>query len=96
MEVYFHKERNEGKHSCYVNHKNIRAEMARNNYNIADMAKLMGITRPTYCALVNGNIEPGIKRMIKLARVLSMPVESLFNFNWIGEEKNREEEEHVR
>jgi transcriptional regulator with XRE-family HTH domain len=80
MEVYFRKKRVEGNYGRYININNIRAEMARNNYNIADMAELMGITKPTYCALLKGSKEPSISRMAKLAQIFKMPVSHFFNF----------------
>lgn len=82
--LIFRKDRVVGNYSYLVKDSVIRAEMARNGYTYTDMAKMMGVSAPTYQSFINGKIEPSASRMVKLANIFNMPVTEFFNLETEG------------
>jgi putative transcriptional regulator len=59
---------------------NNRVQEYRQQLNLtqADLAETVGVTRQTIIAIEKGNYEPSVRLALKLARLLSVPVETLF------------------
>jgi transcriptional regulator with XRE-family HTH domain len=81
--VSFRKDRQEGRYSHFINDSAIRAEMARNNYNYSDMAKMMGVTHNTFQAFINGKIEPSAGRISQVCKIFNLPASALFMLDCI-------------
>ena len=56
----------------------LREERARLNLTQAELAALVGVSRKTFNTVENGVFIPSTVLALRLARALSVPVESLF------------------
>lgn len=57
----------------------LKVQRAMRDLTQADLAALAGITRKSINAIETGNMVPSTVLALKLAKVLSVPVESLFS-----------------
>ena len=60
----------------YIKSLSPKMEIARKNANFSqeDICKEIGISRRTYSAWLQGNIDPGIGRMIMFCRACNVPL----------------------
>jgi len=62
----------------------------KNNWTQEDIAKIFGISRPTYIAIEKGNISMTIDQLNRLANRLGCQAEDIMSENVVDEEKYRE------
>jgi putative transcriptional regulator len=59
-------------------HNTIKVQRAIRNLTQADLADLAGVTRRSVNAIETGRMVPSVVLALKLARVLGVPVETIF------------------
>lgn len=57
---------------------NIKALRKAKGLRQEDMAKLLGVSRQTIVAMENNKYDPTLELAMKVARLLGLPVESIF------------------
>ncbi len=58
----------------------LRALRSSRNITQAELSQLVGVTRQTIIAIEKGNYTPSVLLAIKLARVLGVTVEEVFDY----------------
>ncbi len=59
---------------------NLRTLRSSRNITQAELSQLVGVTRQTIIAIEKGNYTPSVLLAIKLARVLGVTVEEVFDY----------------
>jgi len=62
----------------------------KNNWTQEDMAKILGVSRPTYIAVEKGNVSMTLDQLNRLANKLGCQAEDIMSENIVDEEKYRE------
>jgi putative transcriptional regulator len=70
-------------------HNTLKVQRAMRDLTQADLAALAGVTRKSVNAIETGRMVPSVVLALKLARVLGVPVDSIFTLN--GELKEKQE-----
>jgi putative transcriptional regulator len=70
-------------------HNTLKVQRAIRDLTQADLAALAGVTRKSVNAIETGRMVPSVVLALKLARVLGVPVDSIFSLN--GELKDKQE-----
>ena len=56
----------------------LRALRAERNWSQADLAEKLGVSRQSVNAIETGRFDPSLPLAFKLARLLDLPIESIF------------------
>ncbi len=57
----------------------IRILRTEKGWSQGELASLLGVSRQTVNALENGRYDPSLPLAFKIARLLSLPIEQIFN-----------------
>ena len=62
--------------------KNLKKLRERDGYSQIEMAKILKVSQSTYSQYENGNSQPTIETMIKMANLFEIPMDMLLGRKW--------------